>query len=90
MSELRKQLERIERDILFVLNENKRPMSQGEIYKNRKLNLSMHGWSYALERLEKQHMVEFTDDNKWKLKNFEDKTYLQAIENFCEHKIKPD
>lgn len=96
MSSLSEVLDRIGEDILRVLATAKEPMTQCKIYSLRTLkNYSEDGWSYALDKLERNHQVETVcpDDNGalyWKLKDPFRKHYIEQLQEFTKTKIYPD
>ena len=59
MSTLTETLDLIGKDIVQVLKDNgNKPMTQDQLFANRKLmNYSEFGWSYALEKLEKDRVI---------------------------------
>lgn len=92
MSALNIQLERIEADIMNVLTTAPiigAKFTQDELYAHSKLSLSSYGWSFALDRLEAKHEIEFVDPCHWRLKNYEEKAYLKIIEEYTSTKVQP-
>lgn len=68
MATLTEQLKKIQDDVLVVLKEKGKPMTQDELFKNTHLeHMSWYGWSFALDKLEKQKLVRLGKDDKWTL-----------------------
>lgn len=87
------QLDRIGEDILQVLAKEKVPMTcfQLHVARNKeKCNLSSYGWSYALDRLERKHLVEFVPPCHWQLKDQSRTMYMRTVEEFFNERVTPD
>lgn len=68
MATLTEQLKKIQDDIIVVLNEKNKPMTQYELFNNTHLeHMSYFGWSFALDKLEKQKLIKLGKDDKWTL-----------------------
>ncbi len=68
MATLTDQLKRIEDDIIIVLKETKKPLTQEQLYEKSKLeNMSYFGWTFALQNLEKKKLIEIIKSDKWRL-----------------------
>jgi len=93
MNDLTKQLIRIGLDIVDVMENNPKNTvwTQHELYLESKLkkHISETGWSYALDRLERAHIVRFVDPYYWILTPKEEILYLNAVEEFTDTKISP-
>jgi hypothetical protein len=97
MSDLVKQLDRIGNDILKHLRATGKPMTQTELYdiSDLRMRIAYNAWSYALERLEKHHMIFMCDEVAYNLEcmyvvDFERSAYLHTIQSFTNIKVKPD
>lgn len=89
-NDLTRVLDMISEDILKVMKKGE-ILTQYEIYKRRTLtNYHENGWSYALERLEKKHLVEFIDPEYWRLKDPSRITYLHNVQELLDTKLSPD
>jgi hypothetical protein len=65
-SQIRKQLDRIQKDIATVLKKTGVPMTQHELHTQTELkNISVLGWSFALSDMYKAGLVQMDDQNKW-------------------------
>lgn len=87
------QLDRIGEDILQVLTKHKTPMTVHQLHILRdkeKCDLSSYGWSFALDRLEKKHLVEFVPPYFWKLKDQSRTMYMHEVEQLCNKRVTPD
>jgi hypothetical protein len=74
MSTITEQLEIIGDDILMHLTDEKRPLTQKELYDlsdlgltRKNAGLSDYGWPFALLKLERAGKVEMIGDDRWKL-----------------------
>lgn len=68
MATLTEQLQLIQDDIVQVLKEKGKAMTQDELFKNTHLeHMSWYGWSFALDKLEKQKLIKFVRGDKWML-----------------------
>lgn len=66
MATLTEQLQLIQDDIIRVLEEKGKPMTQDELFENTHLkHMSWYGWSFALDKLEKQKLIKFVRVDKW-------------------------
>lgn len=89
-------LNRIGADILKHLLESKKPLTQYELYQRSEISsyskpgLSEFGWGFALEKLERKHLIEMIDDDRWQLKNGDRTMYLKTIEEMTGTKVYPD
>lgn len=63
------QLQKIMDDILKVLKEAQRPMTQRELFEQSDLNktTAFIGWSFALDKLRKNGSVRMNGHNEWHL-----------------------
>jgi len=87
------QLDRIGEDILRVLAEEKTPMTVFQLHVLRdkeKCDLSSYGWSFALDRLERKHLVEFVSPCHWQLKDQSRTMYIRELEDLLDKRITPD
>lgn len=91
MNDLTRQLDRIGKDILEVLKDSPKPLTQTQLHALSKLkNISENGWSFALDKLERNHLVEFVDPYFWKLKDPERKAYLNTVEQLTSTRLDSD
>lgn len=97
MATLTETLDKIGADILHHLSLSKVPLSQWELYERSELGvvkkgagLSEYGWSFALEKLERKHLIEFVGPKNWKLKDTERQNYINEIESMVKTKVYPD
>lgn len=97
MSSLSQTLTEIGEDILKHLTASKEPLTQTELFKLSDIGVfktgagySDFGWGFALEKLEKKHLVEFVDGNRWRLKNPERANYIKEVESVTHTKVFPD
>lgn len=66
---LKRQINIIEEDILSVLKEEGKPLSQSQLFHKSKLeHISELGWSFAIDRLWKKELIEMDEfDDTWYL-----------------------
>lgn len=68
MATLTEQLQKIQDDIIVVLKEQGKPLTQDQLYDHTKLEfMSYIGWSFAIEKLEKRKLIKFVSGDRWQL-----------------------
>jgi len=66
---LTEQLQLIQDDIMLVLKEEQKPLTERELFQKTKLEcMSWFGWQFALEKLEKKKLI-VRVGNKYNLNN---------------------